>query len=204
MMAEDTIFDKKLPATYRRFLAEGWVECMGEINFSAVDMVEKLNELDGVLAALPGYMLVGGDGGSCRYLVELSGAEDSPVYRADYEALDEGAVQIAESFGEWLQAGCPLPVDEDDKFDLHATVPVFFDVAPTKVETLALIRKELAPGIGFLPLRELSRKAPVELVKVSYMWASASCEAVNKVEKCLSVRDPLDPEKKLDHPPLCC
>ena len=137
-----------------------------------------------------------------QYLVELNGAEDSPVYRADYEALNKGVVQIAESFGEWLQAGCPLPVDENDKFDLYATVPVFFDVAPTKVETLALIRKELTPGIGFLPLRELSRKAPVELVKVSYMWASASCEAVNKVEKCLSVRDPLDPDKTLDHPPL--
>lgn len=204
MMAEDTIFDKKLPATYRRFLAEGWVQSVDEIYFSPVDMVEKLNELDGVLAALPGYMLVGGDGGSYRYLVELNGAEDSPVYRADYEALDKGVVQIAESFGEWLQAGCPLPVDEDDKFDFYATVPVFFDVAPTKVETLALIRKKLLPGIGFLPLRELSRKAPVELTKVPYLRASSVCEAVNKIEKCLSVRDPLDPEKKLDHPPLCC
>ena len=201
-MAEDTIFDKKLPETYRRFLAEGWVECVDEICFSAVDMVEKLNEVDGVLEALPEYAMVGWDGGSYRYLVELNGAEDSPVYRADYEALNKGVVQIAESFGEWLQVGCPLPVDEDDKFDLYATVPVFFDVAPTKVETLALIRKELTPGIGFLPLRELSRKAPVELVKVSYMWASASCEAVNKVEKCLSVRDPLAPDKTLNHPPL--
>ena len=101
-----------LPPTYRAFLdSQADDVAAGEfvLLYGRASLVER-NETYEAKRYCPGYITIGDDGGGRQVLLSLDAERVSLVDAGSMNPTFSEAV--AENFGGWLAAGCPLPGEE--------------------------------------------------------------------------------------------
>lgn len=118
-------------------------------------------------------------------------------YRADFQEITQVQLMVSD----FLDLN-NLPQFEDSLLpngveNWMSKVPVFLESNPGSLKTLQEIRKLLVPTLGLLELKKMAGSAPIELVRLPYHSARDLCAGLNRIEPCLSLRDPRDPGKVL-------
>jgi hypothetical protein len=160
----------KFPTFYSDFLmfTNGLeVKSQSRVVLYSLDGIVELNEVNEIDIYLPGYVLIGDEGGDDGYFLKLQSSENT-VYSVGFGNLDvNDLVVVSESFDNWANLG--FPIQED------ASEPIFLDIylepknKLTKPE-LSIIKANL--GIQIRPLDYLAilSGGPTRLFSSIPLW----------------------------------
>jgi hypothetical protein len=124
-------------------------------------------------------------------MLEL-GSDDPAVSLVEHGSMSpEDMEPAAEKLSSWIEAGFPLP-EEDDAGPscVEDLVDVYLETPPkTGLKGLMLVKKLLILDIGIMRLKELSVELPALLLSgVNYGTSSLRCAKVNAEDDCLRIR----------------
>ncbi len=184
---------RPLPARYRELLQASNGLASGEyvVLYAAEDVPER-NDTYGARECAPGYLAIGDDGGGRAIMLKL-GADDPAVTLVDHGSMSPEDMEFAaKKLSSWIEAGFPLPEEEEDTGALHVgdLVDVYLESLPTTgIKGLMLVKKLLILDIGIMRLKELSEELPALLQSgVRYGTSSMRCAKVNAEDDCLRIR----------------
>lgn len=127
--------------------------------------LEERNETHEMEEYLPSHVAIGNDSGDYEFLIRRDGSPK--VYWCDAGSLgSEEPEEVHSDFAEWLEAGCPLPEEEEPDLPFPLQGPIWLIKAPENgLKGMFDLRKHLGLSWASSEMRGMMDGVPLLLIE---------------------------------------